>query len=132
MNNLDKQFVTYETALKLKELGFDEKCFKYYESDKRLIWFDYDHSLSNYVIGDAITAPLWQQVIDWFRKEYDIHINIDRNVHEDVWKYNIVTIHQPGVYLIQSIAESRYNSIQFSRVREQAILKAIELIKNGL
>ena len=27
---MQKQFVTYEIALKLKELGFDEPCFGYY------------------------------------------------------------------------------------------------------
>ena len=28
------QFVTYEIALKLKELGFDEECFAYYLDKK--------------------------------------------------------------------------------------------------
>lgn len=27
---MEKQFVTYEIALKLKEIGFDEECFGYY------------------------------------------------------------------------------------------------------
>ena len=27
---MKKQFVTYEIALKLKKLGFDEECFGYY------------------------------------------------------------------------------------------------------
>lgn len=27
---MKEQFVTYEIALKLKELGFDEKCFYYF------------------------------------------------------------------------------------------------------
>lgn len=31
---MKKQFVTYEIALKLKELGFDEPCFGYYTSMK--------------------------------------------------------------------------------------------------
>ena len=26
---MKEQFVTYEIALKLKELGFDEECFRY-------------------------------------------------------------------------------------------------------
>ena len=31
---MKEQFVTYEIALKLKELGFDEKCFGYYRPMK--------------------------------------------------------------------------------------------------
>ena len=30
MSEIKEQFVTYEIALKLKELGFDEPCFGYY------------------------------------------------------------------------------------------------------
>ena len=30
-NYIQNQFCNYEIALKLKELGFDEKCFKVYD-----------------------------------------------------------------------------------------------------
>ena len=30
---MEKQFISYELALKLKELGFDEECFKTYNED---------------------------------------------------------------------------------------------------
>jgi len=34
---MEKQFVTYEIALKLKELGFNELCFGYFNGDKELM-----------------------------------------------------------------------------------------------
>lgn len=56
---MQKEFVPYELAVKLKELGFDEECLMYYEEDsKRLVHvvkgFHYD-----------LLAPLWQQAFDW-------------------------------------------------------------------
>ena len=69
---MKKQFVTYEIALKLKELGFDEECFGYYSQNDTndmhylCIYQEEDYFLSGDVpsiIG--LEAPLWQQAIDW-------------------------------------------------------------------
>ena len=31
---MEKEFVTYEIALKIKDLGFNEECFRYYQNGK--------------------------------------------------------------------------------------------------
>ena len=77
-------FVTYEIAIKLKALGFTEPCLAYY--GKSLIgeligniWNGYPIELSlpdNSIHVDAY-APLWQQVIDWFREKHRIMIVVD-------------------------------------------------------
>lgn len=80
MKNL---FVSYETALKLKEKGFDEPCFACYNLDKHFfvrhigICLGSDEYTNNSVIPDdygIFSAPLYQQVIDWFRGNYKIWI----------------------------------------------------------
>jgi hypothetical protein len=77
---MKEQFVTYEIALALKELGFySEDCFGYFSSiDNNLIML---HNRWN--IG--VLAPLWQQAIDWLRKSivYGLiqFLNIERNVY---------------------------------------------------
>ena len=75
---MEEQFVTYEIALKLKELGFDEPCFGFFdkelflfclvdqESDCEINTITYKNGLNN-IIADVnyetiIIAPLWQQV----------------------------------------------------------------------
>lgn len=72
---MEKQFVTYEIAVALKELGFDEPCMGlYYIENKEFSKTNYSHSnivKSNDFIVDA---PLWQQVIDWFRVKYQIEV----------------------------------------------------------
>ena len=56
---MKEQFVTYEIALKLKELGFDKFCFGLYKNKK--FYRDYDtFQWDNF--SDCIKTPLWQQV----------------------------------------------------------------------
>jgi len=65
---MNKEFVSYEQALALKELGFDESCFAVYsEHDKTRV---YDESAIRE--GLKIQAPLYQQAFRWFREKYGI------------------------------------------------------------
>lgn len=78
---MEKQFVTYEMALSLKELGFNEPCLGFFDkelflfclvdqkSDCEINTITYENGLNN-IIADInyetiITAPLYQQVVDW-------------------------------------------------------------------
>ena len=73
MNN----FATYKISLKLKEIGFDEECFGYYntlEEFSEFSYYDTDRTnstlQSNYGGPDKnCTAPLWQQVIRFLNEE---------------------------------------------------------------
>ncbi len=64
---MDKEFIPYQQALELKELGFEEPCLSYYEGES----FSY-HLAS--IKGDdyIIPAPLYQQAFRWFRDKYNI------------------------------------------------------------
>lgn len=62
------QFVTYEIALKLKELGFDEECLAHFDSTS---YQDLIHNCENVMegdfvvesVGNSLKAPLWQQAL---------------------------------------------------------------------
>jgi hypothetical protein len=58
---MNKEFIPYEQALELKELGFDEPCIA--------IWID------------TIPLPLYQQVFRWFREKYDLCSFVYANTH---------------------------------------------------
>ena len=71
---MEKQFIPYELALKLKELGFDEPCIGAYnmsDGNKFMI----ATQLSSYNINtgknsdisiiEKVTAPLWQQAFQF-------------------------------------------------------------------
>ena len=82
---MKKEFVSYEQALALKELGFDEPCFGWFRST--LIpsnfteyfldtEFGMNESPSDWVNSNfsdkTCSAPLYQQAFRWFREEYGL------------------------------------------------------------
>ncbi len=63
---MNKEFIPYEQALELKELGFDEPCIMTYlngELDKELFLFN--HSIRSHPTQEFISAPLYQQAFRW-------------------------------------------------------------------
>jgi hypothetical protein len=72
-----KDFIPYEQALALKEIGFDEPCFKYWVQtyNDTHTWMDvHDKALND----DDCKAPLYQQAFRWFREKYGLDCFIDR------------------------------------------------------
>jgi hypothetical protein len=67
---MEKEFIPYEQALALKELGFDESCFAIY--DKKILKSLGAMQRKNSTYPDIITAPLYQQAFRWFREKYDL------------------------------------------------------------
>jgi hypothetical protein len=81
---MNKEFCTYEQALALKELGFDEPCFGYWKSKNWLI--QEKPRTDGYTHADQeCSAPLYQQAFSWFRTK-----NIDSAIfekHKDLGKF---------------------------------------------
>jgi len=74
------QFVTYEIAKRLKELGFNESCLGYFDKDSQeFIWSvggTVNHEDGDELEYNCISAPLWQQAIDWLREKHNIEVII--------------------------------------------------------
>ena len=83
---MDIEFVPYEEALALKELGFNEPCLaSYFHAGKRLHITEY----INY--GEyTVLAPTFSQAFRWFREKYKLHYSIDYECsqHDHKWGYN--------------------------------------------
>ena len=90
---MEKEFVTYELAVKLKALGFDEECLSYY-FNKQLSF----GSKTSY--GEVVEAPLYQQAFRWFREKYNLHFPIA--VSDGFWFFERWRI---GVYKTYEEAE---------------------------
>jgi hypothetical protein len=71
---MNKEFIPYEQALELKELGFNEECMAYYFIYQDVLHFDImnNETVNNEV--DAVKpyciAPLYQQAFRWLRNQY--------------------------------------------------------------
>lgn len=119
---MEKQFVTYQISLKLKELGFNEPCLGYFNIEtKELIdkkWNQHPNKSSW-----TINAPLWQQAIDWFETEK--HIIVEEHLYYSYNKqmWGIANSNHPDYEndILTTFFKSKYDA------RKQAILNAIEL-----
>ena len=135
---MEEQFVTYEIALKLKELGFDEKCFAIYDAyqDNRLVYLCEDgrnHSgtiKTNASMDFSCLAPLWQQVIDWLFDKYKFIIIERRDYYRNYngWYYEILK-QENEIDVPEELYSHDFNFDTRFEAREAAILKAIELCK---
>ncbi len=162
---MEKEFTTYEISLKLKELGFDEKCFGYYRPMKSWMmegnkfnpaphfhgcnWSSSDNTMYFMYVSNSfgdrtstthnsyftkantnIAVPLWQQVIEYIKNTYDIYILIipaNRCYNIEISKYD--ENDDRNVVLDLDGLEFK-DFLSYRDAREQAILKAIELIKD--
>ena len=91
---MEKEFVPYEQALALKELGFDEGCFAIWSPGlsefeisnignfrlfSSVIKIDSKQSNLLYINKKEtvkVAAPLYQQAFRWFREKYDMQLGI--------------------------------------------------------
>lgn len=72
---MEKEFVPYEQALALKELGFNEVCFGYCLSSfkKDVIKQSINGCINSALESHEVTLPIYQQVFRWFRDKYNLH-----------------------------------------------------------
>ncbi len=92
---MTREFVPYELAVKLKQLGFDEPCLaSWIEKDSRdggginlEIWNDEN---THYVVKSSTNVPLFQQAFRWFREQrFLIHFSShDHNIHDFYIKWS--------------------------------------------
>ena len=74
---MNKEFVPYEEALALKELGFDEPCLSSFDENKNLfkVW---ENDMVN---GRTIClAPTYSQAFRWFRYNYWYYASISPTI----------------------------------------------------
>lgn len=135
---MNKEFIPYEQALELKELGFDEPCFRYNyldislfecfikntknkESDSILLVKNSELPSSNY------TLPLYQQAFRWFREKYQLY----QAVYADKRADDLTLLYKVHVYkLDEELSEYAYRWAKTYEEAEQACLdKLIELVK---
>ena len=71
---MKNEFIPYEQALELKELGFDEPCLAiYYNPLKELV---IGGTINSYTKEIRTLSPLYQQAFRWFRKNQGYHMDL--------------------------------------------------------
>jgi hypothetical protein len=125
------QFCTYDISKGLKELGFIEPCFGFYNPEGKFYYgfggqngYNYSN-FTNKSKSKIILVPIWQQAIDWLLLEYDKDVDIhhwkNQPVNDEVW----VNCYQ---FFINGETNAHYYP-KINGAREVGILKTIEIIK---
>lgn len=83
-----KEFVPYEQALSLKELGFDGECLGYFEGKN--IEFACDDSSSPGLVflknsNNNLVAILYQQAFRWFRENHKLQCYPILDIEDTYW-----------------------------------------------
>jgi hypothetical protein len=73
---MTKEFIPYEQALELKELGFDEPCLAYYNiNDELTFTIIVSQNTNSFWLANPnniISAPLYQQAFRWLHEQLDM------------------------------------------------------------
>jgi hypothetical protein len=123
---MEKEFIPYEQALALKELGFNEPCFAWYGPTG--IFNDWDKT-------DTI-APLYQQAFRWFREKHNIQGyiysstvrgNVEKTKQFTGYIWNINGIDIP--FLSTDARDELHDTYEEAEL--ECLKKLIEIVKNG-
>lgn len=68
MSDMEKEFIPYDRALRLKALGFNEPCFSMYNKDEKLFII----TPTNEKNFEYLLVPTFSQAFRWFREKYDM------------------------------------------------------------
>jgi len=126
---MEKEFIPYNEALELKELGFDEPCFStFFTKDAWQI--DCQEGVLNFNNKKpseyTILAPTFSQAFRWFREKHQM-------------QYRIVSIKHFGkltfywnVFSTWEITSVLYNktSKTYEEAEIECIKELIEIVKN--
>jgi hypothetical protein len=126
---MTKEFVLFELAVKLKQIGFDEPCLDFYDDNQELF---YNHENKEKIhIGDSVKAPLFQQAFRWFREKYDLHSLIGIYPNTKEWYSSYQDLNWSGKETLD-FNKTEDRSIRFKTYEEAELAclhKLIELVE---
>jgi hypothetical protein len=131
MENLQKEFVPYELALKLKELGFDEPCLAIYDNitdendkdDSDRFFYIRTEGWPKELFDKVTPVPLFSQCLRWFREKYQLHSTIT-SISQESWQWHIT---KPGESLGKMYQEDFYT---YEEAEQDCLVKLIDIVEN--
>jgi len=129
---MKNEFVSYEIALALKELAFNEPCFTYYYDIsgelRKNISVDIHNGWTYFPNLKLITlAPTFSQAFRFFRERHGLYGlytigDYENNFYWQIWRNDYIT----KTY----ITASNYVFEKYEEAELACLLKLIEIVKN--
>lgn len=153
---MEKEFIPYELAVALKELGFDERCLIDYNIEQGKMYVEYhEDGITNteldkttnelneeqrengeFLFEYSYAAPTWNQAFKWFREKYNlvcIVFNDDGDIEHDNLRYNweirVVTHSFKNMKNQKNACVGEYNYKTYEEAEIECLKQMIEIIK---
>jgi hypothetical protein len=135
---MNKEFIPYEQALELKELGFNEECYAKYnrkEFQHNSLGGGINYNDNSYG-NNLISAPLYQQAFRWFREKHkfftSIHpITISTGGKNSFrWRWAAITMTTVFDEIVDIEDESDLGFLTYEEAELACLKKLIEIVKN--
>jgi hypothetical protein len=144
---MEKEFIPYEQALSLEDLGFDEPCFGYYvglgdskEDPFKLVQIQSEKEQFQWT-DNVYHAPLYQQAFRWFRLKYELDCSFEDDIVFDddeneieMWDFFIYKSKQVDDKVMK-FCSNNFNTYIECFSKEEAELeclkKLIEIVKEN-
>ena len=134
---MKREFVPYEQALELKQLGFDKSCYANYSPNFKLYHPEknYIFNLKSTILGNSeCKAPTFSQTFRWFREKYNLHHSISILQRSCRYHFKIRTIEcesdlKPfgdNKIIFEDGPRKKYEDIEL-----ECLKKLIEIVKDG-
>ena len=132
---MEKEFVPYELAVKLKAIGFDEECFGYYHVNvgyTKGYAFCYFDKPKRFKDGFDLLAPTFSQAFRWFREKYRLNGLLNHYPNTKEWDCSVHNLEWSGKELMEYI-KTEDRSLRYPEHEEAELAcleKLIEIVKN--
>lgn len=132
---MNREFVPYAESLELKQLGFDEPCFGYYEPNGDFNYIEsnilknFPYLAKNSEWKDLCGAPTYSQVFRWFRDKKSSDACICRYQSRDdggIYYYYVIN-HDFGIEETRHLKEGFFS---YEQAELACLRKLIEIVKN--
>ncbi len=121
---MEKEFVPYEQSHQLKELGFDEPCFGYYQGGTNNLIIE--QIIKSQGDGNWCLSPTFSQAFEFFREKYQL-------LHS-ITEYNkdgslIIKIYQNKIVVLENM--TNFDITEYEETELVCLDKLIEITKNN-
>jgi hypothetical protein len=131
---MEKEFIPYEQALALKDLGFDYPCFGFYYTFDNKKWIlanrtQYELLEDTYDIDCYYTmdAPLYQQVFKFFRDKYGYYVEL---FIDDYKKFGFMISYFTEAGRVDKPLQREY--LTYEEAELACLKKLIEIVKEKI
>jgi hypothetical protein len=127
---MNKEFILYEQALALKELGFDKPCLGGYirfrgSETFELAFYKYRNVDFNTTSNIYVSAPLYQQAFRWFREKYGLE-GTPQRAEDFMWYKWIIHLYNENG---KKYVANWYEYKTYEEAELACLIKLIEITK---